>query len=131
MRRDQATSIVVCPRSRVEQIVALHRPERVVSVLDPGSAFPEFGPAYAGRHLRLSFHDLHEPAVGVTLPSAEHIRELLRFVGDWERSAPLLVHCRAGIGRSTATAYVAACFLAPSASEHEIAVALRRASPLA
>jgi predicted protein tyrosine phosphatase len=124
-------TIFVCPRSRLEQMMALHRPERIVSVMDPGSAFPELGSAYADRHLRLSFHDVHEAAPNATAPSATHIRELLHFVRGWERRAPLLIHCRAGIGRSTATAYVAACFLSPSASEHDIAVVLRRASPLA
>jgi predicted protein tyrosine phosphatase len=61
----------------------------------------------------------------------EHVHELLAFVGQWERSAPLLIHCRAGIGRSTATAFIAACLHNPHASEREIALALRRVSPLA
>ena len=43
----------------------------------------------------------------------------------------LLIHCRAGIGRSTATAFIAACFRNPHADEHRIAAALRRAAPFA
>ena len=43
----------------------------------------------------------------------------------------LLVHCRAGIGRSTAAAYVAACVAHPEIDERKIAEALRQASPLA
>jgi predicted protein tyrosine phosphatase len=124
-------TIFVCPRSRVEQMMALHRPERIVSMMDPGSAFPELGSAYADRHLRLSFHDVHEAATNRTAPAATHVQELIRFVRGWERRAPLLIHCRAGIGRSTAAAYVAACLLSPAVSELEIAVTLRRASPLA
>jgi len=56
---------------------------------------------------------------------------LLALVAQWDRSAPILVHCRAGIGRSTATAFITACLHNPHAAEHEIAIALRRASPLA
>lgn len=43
----------------------------------------------------------------------------------------LLVHCRAGIGRSTAAAFIAGCAAHPATDEHEIAVALRQASPRA
>jgi predicted protein tyrosine phosphatase len=41
------------------------------------------------------------------------------------------VHCYAGISRSTAGAYVAACALNPQRDERAIAHELRRASPTA
>lgn len=82
-------------------------------------------------HLRLRLHDAHVAAPDKVLPQAEHVAELLAFVGQWDRSAPILIHCRAGIGRSTATAFITACLHNPHAAEHEIAVALRKASPLA
>jgi predicted protein tyrosine phosphatase len=124
-------TIVVCPLSKVAALVEAHAPERIVSLLDPDFAFPEAGPAYAGKHLRLRLHDAHVAAPGQVLPAMEHVHELLAFVRRWDRSAPILVHCRAGIGRSTATAFITACLHNPHASEHEIALALRRASPLA
>ncbi len=40
----------------------------------------------------------------------------------------MLVHCWAGISRSSATAFILACERAPDASEREIAQTLRRAS---
>jgi len=92
---------------------------------------PDLGPGYVGRHLRLSFHDVHLPAPDQVVASPDHIRELLRFVAAWDRRDPLLIHCRAGIGRSTATAYVTACFTNPEADEHDLALALRRAALLA
>jgi predicted protein tyrosine phosphatase len=95
-------TILVCPLSRVEEMVALERPERVVSLLDPEWAFPELGSAYVDRHLRLAFHDVHDPEPGMVVPSVEHVRELLRFVAAWDRARPILIHCRAGIGRSAA-----------------------------
>lgn len=124
-------TILVCPLSQVTKTIAAHAPERIVSLLDPGMAFPDAGRAYVDRHLRLSFHDVHVPTVGCVLPSAKHIDALLDFLAGWDRTAPLLVHCRAGIGRSTATAYVAACHHNPGADEREIAIVLRRAAPLA
>jgi predicted protein tyrosine phosphatase len=124
-------TILVCPLSQVAAVVAARAPERIVSLLDPGSEFPEAGATYAGKHLRLRLHDAHVAAPGQVLPGVEHVRELLAFVGQWDRSAPILVHCRAGIGRSTAAAFIAACLHNPHASERDIALQLRGASPLA
>ncbi len=124
-------TIVVCPLSRVAEMVARHAPDRVVSVLDPGFAFPMLGVAYRGRHLHLRFHDIHLAADGQVLPTMSHARELVAFLDRWNSEAPLLVHCRAGIGRSTATAFIAACLHNPHADERNIARELRRASSLA
>jgi predicted protein tyrosine phosphatase len=122
--------IVVCPLSKVEQMIAAHAPERVVSLLDPEFAFPELGSAYRDRHLRLHLHDVHECAPGQIAPAPEHVGQLLVFLGEWQRSFPLLVHCRAGISRSTAVAFIAACLHSPNVDERTIALELRRASPL-
>jgi predicted protein tyrosine phosphatase len=42
-----------------------------------------------------------------------------------------VVHCWAGISRSTAAAFVVACTLNPERDERDIAWAIRRASPTA
>ena len=42
-----------------------------------------------------------------------------------EDHAPLVIHCYAGVSRSPAAAYVAACALAPHRCEMELAQALR------
>src|SRR5947199_7012001 len=46
-------------------------------------------------------------------------------------SAPLVVHCYAGISRSTASAFAAACMLNPHRDEISIARQIRAASPIA
>lgn len=123
--------IVVCPLSKVEQMVAAYAPERVISLLDPDFDFPELGAAFRDRHLRLHLHDVHECAPGQVAPSQRHIDQLLVFLRRWQRSSPLLIHCRAGIGRSTAAAFIAACVHRPEVDEQTIALDFRRASPLA
>jgi predicted protein tyrosine phosphatase len=112
-------------------MVAAHHPDRVVSLLDPGLSFPNLGPAYAHRHLRLSLHDVHDTALDQVAPGAAHVDQLLSFLRRWRRSAPLLIHCRAGIGRSTAVAFIAVCLHHPDRDEREIAINLRTISPLA
>ena len=49
----------------------------------------------------------------------------------WDRSAPMVVHCYAGISRSTASAFAAACALNPDKDEAVIARQIRAASAIA
>jgi predicted protein tyrosine phosphatase len=79
-------------------------------------------------HLVLSVDDICMPIEGYTAPGDEHVARLIDFVGEWDRAAPIVVHCFAGISRSTAGAFVAACALNPDRDETEIAQAIRRAS---
>jgi predicted protein tyrosine phosphatase len=52
-------------------------------------------------------------------------------VRSWDRAAPLVIHCYAGVSRSTAGAFVSACALNPRRAEAEIARDIRRLSPTA
>jgi predicted protein tyrosine phosphatase len=79
----------------------------------------------------LDMHDVTEALPGYLPPSAAHVAELIDFVQDWDRKAPLLIHCFAGISRSTAAAYIALCILNPRTPEEAIARALRRSSDTA
>lgn len=123
-------TILVSPLSRVLELVATRKPYRVISILDPETPFPELGAAYADRHLRLSFHDVHEAAPGLAAVMDEHVTQLLSFLDDWGDGESILIHCHAGIGRSTATGFVARCYRNPAASELAIARDLRRVAPL-
>jgi predicted protein tyrosine phosphatase len=65
------------------------------------------------------------------LPCESHVCDLIRFAREWDRQAPLLIHCWAGISRSTAAAFISLCALNPAGTEHDLAWVLRRASPTA
>ena len=79
-------------------------------------------------HLVLAVDDIAMPMEGYTVPAQEHVERLIDFVGQWDRAAPMVGHCYAGISRSTAGAYVAACALNPARDEQQIAWDIRRAS---
>ena len=85
----------------------------------------------AENHLWLRLHDISAPLDGYIMPDEEHIADLLKFVRRWDRRAPLVVHCYAGISRSTASAFASVCALNPHRDEDSIAQALRHASPTA
>jgi predicted protein tyrosine phosphatase len=121
--------IVVCPLSRLSETVEAHKPSRVISILDPGWELPDLGATYVGRHLCLEFHDIHFPTLDRVMPAATHIDRLLRFLNRWDPKDTLLIHCRAGIGRSTAAAFIAACYHNPKVDEQQIAAELTKASP--
>ncbi len=82
-------------------------------------------------HLMISMDDITEPAEGFVAPSSEHIDRALAFVRRWDRTTPLVIHCYAGISRSTASAFMAACALNPHRDELSIARQIRLASPSA
>jgi len=125
-------AILVCPLSHVETLIPQRRPARVVSLLDPATPFPNAAGLGVQHHHRVEIHDITEEAAGWTCPSVPHVRGLLTFLEAWNRGdGPLLVHCYAGISRSTATAFVAACLHNPAADEGVVAAALRAASPTA
>ena len=121
--------IHVCPLSKVQELAAQTQPEKVVSILDPDFETPSLG--LGSDHLRLAFHDIHVPTPGAVLPEREHLLELISFLSGWSRSGPLLIHCRAGVGRSTAAGFVAACLHQPDVDEFEVARTLRAVAPLA
>lgn len=82
-------------------------------------------------HLMISMDDIIEPADGFVAPSQEHVERALSFVRKWDRAAPLVIHCYAGISRSTASAFMAVCALNPHRDEASIAKQIRAASPSA
>ena len=61
-------------------------------------------------------------------PGSEHIEEILAFIDRWDQAAPILIHCWAGISRSTATAYIAMCHL-NAGSERKAAALMRARAP--
>jgi predicted protein tyrosine phosphatase len=80
----------------------------VLSILDPEWPAPEvFGQYGEHEKLELRFHDVIEDALGMVLPQEEHVEQLLAFGRDLlaepRPSAHLLVHCHAGVSRSTAS----------------------------
>lgn len=115
----------------VHDAAARCRPSRGVSLLSPGDAFPIIDGLEETHHHRLHLHDIRAPEDDRVTPSSAHVEGLVAFLDGWRPEESLLIHCWAGISRSTATAFVAACLHNPRADEEEIAAALRAASPSA
>ena len=125
-------TIIVCPLSDVPQVCGAHRPSHLLTLLSPGAESPEVADAHApARRLMLSVNDIAEHRDGLTAPNEAVVAELLDFSADWTRDQPFLVHCWAGISRSTAAAFAIACQHRPDIPEAAIAQGLRRVSATA
>lgn len=80
----------------------------VLSILDPDYPVPEAFGQY-GEHARLEcrFHDIIEPVPEMIAPRREDIHRILAFGRSLAQEphppATLLVHCHAGVSRSTAS----------------------------
>jgi predicted protein tyrosine phosphatase len=85
----------------------------------------------AANHLKVQMDDITEQLEGFVAPTETHVEQVLTFVRGWDRQAPLVIHCYAGISRSTASAFAAVCALNPHREEITIARQIRSASAIA
>lgn len=123
--------IHVCPLSRVEETVRASGARSLVTLINHGTPVSRPTEIAPERHLLVAVSDIVVEMDGHILPGETHVRALLDFVRGWDRADPLLIHCWAGVSRSTAAAFIAACALSPHRDEGEIAAAIRRRSPTA
>jgi predicted protein tyrosine phosphatase len=125
--------IHVCSLARLDDTVDDTGASHVVTLLRDIHLIAQLPPRRIARknHLIVGIDDVSFPTDGYTHPCDEHLLQLLDFVRAWDRAAPLVVHCYAGISRSTASAFTAVCALNPQRDEASIAQALRKASPTA
>jgi predicted protein tyrosine phosphatase len=129
---DAKTGVLhVCPLRLLPALVERAKASHLISLLQdeillqrPRTILPE-------RHLRVHVHDICEPLEGCVHPEASHIAEIVTFARAWAGQGPMVVHCWAGISRSTAAAYTALCSINPHLPEDLIAQHLRQASPTA
>lgn len=123
--------IHVCSLARLHETVDSIGARHVVTLLRNTDQVIRPDRVARQNHLILSMDDISMPLEGYELPGETHVAQLIAFVRDWDRTTPMVVHCYAGISRSSAAAYAAACALNPAREEAAIAMALRQASPIA
>jgi predicted protein tyrosine phosphatase len=106
----------------------------VLSILDPGWPEPDsLGGFGLERRLKLRFHDVIEAHPGWIAPERWDIELLLAFARDLAQlqEAHLLVHCHAGVSRSTAAAILVLAQICPEHSADEAVREVVRLRPRA
>lgn len=104
----------------------------VLSILDPEwpepEAFQDFDPHFRAT---LRFHDAIEPGPGVVLPQKSDVETILAFGRDAGDVRHLLIHCHAGISRSTAAMLMILAAAHPQESEDAVVERLIEIRPQA
>ena len=75
---------------------------RIVSILDPSEPQPVELGGHEAKTLTLRFDDVVGDRDGFVKPEREHVAALLEFDREANSEDPLVVHCHAGLSRSTA-----------------------------
>ncbi|MBI3678355.1 MAG: hypothetical protein HY243_17225 [Proteobacteria bacterium] len=121
--------ILVTPLSAIEDTIRSDRPSHLVTLLSPEHMIETPEGIAPDRHLKLAMNDVADEWAGESPPHDSHIDALLDFGRGWDAQSPMLVHCWAGVSRSTAAAYILLCDRAGKGAEIEIARAIRERAP--
>jgi predicted protein tyrosine phosphatase len=113
-------TMAICGLDELADEIESSAPSHIVSILDPGEdggdplIFEE-----SIKVLSLRFYDVHATGgvVGTMLsaqdraefPSADHAHAILEFGRNIPSGSRVLIHCWAGVSRSTAAAFILAC----------------------
>jgi predicted protein tyrosine phosphatase len=123
--------IHVCSLAALPDTVKATGASHVLTVMANVNQVQRPASVLEANHLKVAMDDITEQMDGFVAPCDSHIEQVLNFARGWDRKAPLVVHCYAGISRSTASAFAAACALNPHRDEMSIARQIRQASPTA
>jgi predicted protein tyrosine phosphatase len=129
--------LTICGLDELADELESFIPTHVISILDPDDdlddplVFPE-----SIKVLSIRFFDIHAMggAVGTMLsardraeyPCAEHAHAILEFGRNILSGSKVLIHCWAGVSRSTAAAYLLACLHLPSNDAMNLILSLRQ-----
>jgi predicted protein tyrosine phosphatase len=100
----------------------------LLTLLSPTATARDWSGLARARHVQLAFHDIVELTPDLIAPDADVVAAILQFGREGIAERPMLIHCWAGISRSSAAAYSIACDRNPG-YEAAIADELRKRSP--
>jgi predicted protein tyrosine phosphatase len=124
-------AVYVSPLSRLHETVERSGARHVLTLINADTMVGRPPGIAPERHLFIGVSDIVDPLDGHILPADAHVEQLLAFGRAWDQATPLVIHCWAGVSRSTAAAYITLCALRPGRNEFETARLLRAAAPSA
>lgn len=123
--------IYVCPLAQVNETLVTSGASHLLSLMGPSDMIPHHRDMEPDRHLRVQMNDIVEPGEGLVLPGPDHAAQIIDFASHWDAQAPMVIHCWAGVSRSTAAAFITLCVRNSGSPEVALAAVLRDAAPFA
>ncbi len=116
--------LIVSSLESTQDVWRERRPVRVISLLAGDEETPVFDGLSPANHLKLC---VDAESCARTIDNAARLRaeEIIRFMSDWNGEGDILVHCKRGISRSTAAAFIIMCMQRPDAPEADLLAQLR------
>lgn len=110
--------IIISSFAHATQYVADHNPEFILSICDPGSESLVKRGTACKEHCILEFHDVVQVfgsgPYDYIVPSTTHAATIMEFGRRWDGQGDLLVHCYAGVSRSSAAGLIILATIAPN-----------------
>jgi predicted protein tyrosine phosphatase len=120
--------IIVSSYWALEETLERYKPAYLVSLIENADAVSTPNYITPNNHLRLSFHDIEYEIPG-TSPSVADIEKLIEIALRWNVSREsILVHCVAGVSRSSAAGLIIASVRQPD-SEAKLVWLLKQQAP--
>ncbi|MEM6712087.1 MAG: tyrosine protein phosphatase [Pseudomonadota bacterium] len=124
-------NLYVCSLAAIHDVAAQTGASHMLTVISGGTQVDRPASIKPENHLYLEFNDITAPAQGLVPPSPDHVERILAFGRAWDQSRPMIVHCWAGVSRSTAAGYILSHALTPGSDPHALALLLRSKAPWA
>jgi predicted protein tyrosine phosphatase len=123
--------IAVCSLVLVPDTITRLKPWGLITLLDPATMIETPDGIGADKHLKVGVNDISAFAEGLVSPKEDHVASVLDHGRAWDVASPLLIHCWAGVSRSTASAFMIGCLRNPHIPPAWIADRIRTLSPTA
>ena len=124
-------TLYICSLAALHDVTAATGASHVLTVISGGTDVPRPASVAPENHLFLEFNDITAPAQGLVPPSPAHVEKILDFGRAWDRARPMVIHCWAGVSRSTAAGFILSHALTPGSDPHALARLLRARAPWA
>jgi len=118
----------ICRACDLPTVAVELRPHRILSIAAPGFRLLTPSGVDPDRHYHLNFDDIVESVAGYVEPSEAHVRSIIDLGAGLADTERILVHCHAGISRSSAAALILLAIRNPG-HERDIASLLRAEGP--
>lgn len=113
-------TLYICSLAAIHDVVARTGASHLLTVISGGTQVDRPKSITEDNHLFLEFNDITAPAQGLVPPSPAHVEKILAFGQSWDRKAPMVVHCWAGVSRSTAAGYILSHALTPDSDPYDL-----------